>query len=67
MIGRCKKIWHLFPSTPENLELYITSTGFNNRLAHIGSKLEEGVIVETDSTYELEIPRRHSPCCLYDY
>jgi hypothetical protein len=55
-IGRCKKIWLLFPSTSENLELYITSTRFSNRLAHTGSKLQEGVIVETYSTYELEFP-----------
>ncbi|KUJ09519.1 uncharacterized protein LY89DRAFT_724483 [Mollisia scopiformis] len=55
-IGKCKKIWLLFPSTPENLELYIASAGFSNRLARIGSKLRGGIIVETDSAHELEFP-----------
>ncbi|KAF4620110.1 hypothetical protein G7Y89_g14711 [Cudoniella acicularis] len=53
--GKCKKIWLLFPGTP-NLDIYIASTGFGNRLARIGSKLRGGIIVETDSSHELEFP-----------
>ncbi|KAK0120173.1 hypothetical protein ONS95_011579 [Cadophora gregata] len=55
-IGRCKKVWLLFPGTPKNLEIYVSSTGFRNRLARIGSKLEGGIIVETDSSHEIEFP-----------
>ncbi|KAG4414274.1 hypothetical protein IFR04_012570 [Cadophora malorum] len=55
-IGRCKKVWLLFPGTPQNLEIYVASTGFPNRLARVGSKLQGGIIVETDSSHELEFP-----------
>jgi hypothetical protein len=37
-LGKCKKIWLLFLGTPD-LDIYVASSGFSNRLARIGSKL----------------------------
>ncbi|KAI9772422.1 MAG: hypothetical protein M1840_000625 [Geoglossum simile] len=54
--GLCKKVWLLFPPTEENLRLYISSAGFNNRLARIGSELRGGIIIETTSLHALDLP-----------
>lgn len=38
------------------MRLYISSAGFSNRLARIGSELRGGIIIETTSAHALDIP-----------
>ncbi|KFY02133.1 hypothetical protein V490_00608 [Pseudogymnoascus sp. VKM F-3557] len=52
-VGDCVKFWILSPAKP-NWNLFIDSTGIDNRLAKIGDKLKGTVMVLTDSSNGLE-------------
>jgi hypothetical protein len=40
----------------QNVKLYISSAGFSNRLARIGSELHGGIIIKTTSAHALDLP-----------
>ncbi|KFY96733.1 hypothetical protein V500_02326 [Pseudogymnoascus sp. VKM F-4518 (FW-2643)] len=52
-VGDCEKFWLIFPPKP-NWEIFIDSTGVDDRLAKIGDKLKGGVMVRTNSANGLE-------------
>ncbi|KFY50534.1 hypothetical protein V495_00190 [Pseudogymnoascus sp. VKM F-4514 (FW-929)] len=52
-VGDCVKFWILSPAKP-NWNLFIDSTGIDNRLAKIGDKLKGTIMVLTDSSHGLE-------------
>ncbi|KFZ01499.1 hypothetical protein V500_00735 [Pseudogymnoascus sp. VKM F-4518 (FW-2643)] len=52
-VGDCVKFWLIFPPKP-NWDVFLDSTGFDNRLAKIGGKLKGGIMVWTNSANGLE-------------
>ncbi|KFZ15572.1 hypothetical protein V501_02649 [Pseudogymnoascus sp. VKM F-4519 (FW-2642)] len=52
-VGGCEKFWILCPPKP-NWDVFLDSTGFDNRLAKIGGRLKGCIMAWTNSTNGLE-------------
>lgn len=55
-LGRCKKLWLVFPPTAKNLTLLKCAEGQKAKLQRIGQKLEGGLVFTTNSEEAIYLP-----------
>jgi len=55
-MGKCTKLWLVFPPTSHNLKLMSSAEGQKAKLTRIGRKLEGGMIFKTSSAESIYLP-----------